>query len=208
MSNFPSKWLEFTNHKEIKRLRVDINDTLSLKIQIATSIIITIIGFFLEDYIKKGSLCVKATLCILLSLIVILIFTLPSIIKYFRLRKRCNVIIKGKDAINIFDDEIVYSVLVAYEYYSSRQRIENNDLRQELEKFYDIEIKYYITDAVNKLNSFSASAISIFGDGENKISKERLSNVISMIDTIIEQTGIQVPSTISDDFDIFRQTTK
>lgn len=40
-----------------------------------------------------------------------------------------NVIIKGKDATSVFDDEIVFNILVACEYYNCKKNITENDLK-------------------------------------------------------------------------------
>ena len=208
MSSFPSKWFEFTNHKELRRLRRDINNTLSLKLQIASSVIIAIISFFMTEYIKECSMWVQVIFCTALCILVALVFVLPSAISYWKLKRRCNVLIKGKDAVNIFDDEIVYSVLVACEYYSARKSIPDSELKNDIELFYDIEIKYYISESIKRLKEFSANSPAIFGDGKNKISKERANNIVNMIDILIEKANIQLDKALQEDFKIFCECIK
>lgn len=58
--------------------------------------------------------------------------------------------------------------------------------------FYDIENKYYISESINRLKELSANSPAIFGDGKNKISKERASNIVNMIDILIEKANIQL----------------
>lgn len=208
MSSFPSKWFEFTNQKELRRLRRDINNTLSLKLQIASSAIIAIISFFMTEYIKARSIWVQVAFCTALCILVALVFVLPSAISYWKLKRRCNVLIKGKDAVNIFDDEIVYSVLVACEYYNARKSIPDSELKNDIELFYDIEIKYYLSESIKRLKEFSANAPAIFGDGKNKISKERASNIVNMIDILIDKANIQLDKVLLEDFKIFCECIK
>ena len=204
MVNFPGKWFEFTNKKEIKRLRADINDSFSLRIQIASSIIIAIIGYFVEDYIKCGKWWIQLIICLSMCVVVSIIFFLPAIQKYYKLRKRCNVLIKGKDAVNIFDDEIVYNVLVAYEYYFQQSNIDSNILKDDIKDFYNIEINYYVTSAINKLTSFTANLNAVIGEGKNRISKERAQNIVCIIDKLIVEAKIPVDTSEKSDYTIFK----
>lgn len=204
--SFPSKWFEFSNHKELRRLRKDVNDTLELKIQTAMSIILAIIAFVFDRYIACCDLWLQILICVIFCVIVALIFIVPYIIKYSRLRKRCNVIINGKDAINIFDDEILYSVLVACEYSNMKATITCESLKSEYEKFYDIEIKYYITESIKKMVKFSASSCTIFGDKENQIPFERIYNVVDMINFVIRSSNLSIEKNLLDDFRVFCQT--
>lgn len=203
---FPSKWFEFSNHKELRRLRKDINDTFELKIQIATSIMLAIVAFVFDSYIKCFKPWLQILICVLLCLGVALIFTLPTIIKHFKLRKRCNIIINGKDAINIFDDEILYSVLVACEYSNIKTNISSEALKDEYEKFYNIEIKYYITESIKRLIKFSDSASTIFGDHDNQIPFERIYNVVGMINFVIKTSNLAIENELLVDFNTFCQT--
>lgn len=208
MTSFPSKWFDFTNHKELKRLRHDINNTLSLKLQIAASVIVAIISFFMSTYLNGAEKWKQFAFCSVLCIIVGLIFILPPLISYWRLKQRCNVLIKGKDAVSIFDDEIVYNVLVACEYYNARKGIPGSDLKCDMELFYDIEIKYYISESIKRLKEFSANSPVIFGDGENKISKERANNIANMIDVLLNTIDIHLDNAIREDFNTFRECIK
>lgn len=76
---------------------------------------------------------------------------MPSIIKKF-FYLRCNIIIKGRDAASLFNDEIVYNILVACEYYNSMQAFIDNDLKCKIKNFYVLEIKYYITKLLSKIS--------------------------------------------------------
>lgn len=208
MSNFPSKWFEFNNHKELRRLRDDFNDTLELKIQIAFSVILAIVSFFIERYISCLKVSFQIVFFVLLCLIVLLIFLLPYIIKKISVRKRCNVLIKGKGATSLFDDEIVYSILVACEYYNSKQAIPDNELKYEIEKFYMLEIRYYITESIKRLSLFTSSCTSIFGKRNNQISIQRVKNIIALIDILLEHSGVELEGTVKRDYMIFCDSIK
>lgn len=203
MSNFPSKWFDFANYKELKRLRNDVKDTFSLKIQIAASIIVAIMSFFLDGYIKEMCGKMQILFCFLICATVILIFILPSIYRFISLRVRSNVLIKGKDAVSVFDDEIVYNVLVACEYYNSKSTIPDTVLKSELESFYTLEISYYITESIKMLSLFSANCGGIFGDGENKISKQRVDNIVGLINELVTSNGVSLDRSTRDSYEVF-----
>ena len=192
MPNFPSKWFDFTNSKEIKRMRSDINDTLTLKIEISASIILTIITFFLSEHIGKWPFCWQLFCCVLLCVVVLLIFFIPVIKKAISIKKHSNLIIKGKDAVAIFDEEIVYNVLVAAEYSNSIQCIPDNNIKKELIEFYKIEIKYYITLAIKQIYQFNSNYQKIIGNKKNQISSKRIQNIFNLIDSIIKENNIKL----------------
>lgn len=194
MANFPSKWFDFTNSKEIKRMRKDLNDTLALKIEISVSIILTIVSFFFGEYFKKLNMGYQILIYSIICVIILLIFFAPNIFKYFSIKKHCNVIIKGKDAVAIFDDEIVYNVLVAAEYSNSKSNIPQNKINSELVSFYEIEIEYYITTAIDQLLQFNTNYHKIVGSKKNQISKKRLQNILNLIDSIVAFNNIKLDS--------------
>jgi hypothetical protein len=192
MSNFPSKWFDFTNSKEIKRMRSDINDTLTLKIEISSSIILTIITLFFSDSIEKLSFIWQLFWCVMLCTIVLSIFFVPFIMKQISIKRHSNLIIKGKDAVAIFDEEIVYNVLVAAEYSNSIRDIPSNDIKKDLEKFYKIEIEYYVTLAIDQIAQFNSNYQKIIGNKKNQISSKRIQNIFNLIDSIIKENNIKL----------------
>ena len=195
MANFPSKWFDFTTIKEIKRIRKDINSTLSLKIEIATSIILTIIAFCFSEYIHNLDTLWQVLICILTCLFVLFIFFTPNIIKMISSKKHGNIIVKGKNAIATFDDDIVYNVLVAAEYFNSIEQIKSNSIRKDLIAFYYIEIEYYLSKAIGELLQFNANYTEIFGNQKSQISLARLKNVLDLIDSIRSCSGIKLDNT-------------
>lgn len=204
MSNFPSKWYDFINHKELKRLRHDLNNTLSLRIEIAVSIILAIISFFFGKNIVNESLSMQITICSVLCVVVALLFLLPYLLNWISVRRRCNVFISGKDAVSIFDDEIVYDILVASEYYNTIDQIPNTALREELRVFYAIEIKYYLEETIKKLTLFNSNLGKIFGNEKNKIPLERVNNVRRLIDKLFEKnSGIYIDKTLKTSYEMF-----
>lgn len=208
MSNFPSKWFDFTNHKELKRLRHDITDTFELKMQVAISLIVAIISFYLDGYVCQFKPLFQMLFCIALCLIILLIFILPYVIKKVSIRMRSGFLIKGKDAVSVFDDEIVYNILVACEYFNGKKKIPDGKLKNELESFYTIEIQYYVTESVKKLFQFTSNNISIFGDGKNQISIERVKNIVALIDALIESSDISLEDSIKNKYSVFCEMVK
>lgn len=195
MPNFPSKWFDFTTNKEIKRIRKDINSTLVLKIEISTSIILTIIAFCFSEHIKNLDTIWQVCICCSMCLIVLLIFFTPYILKWISTKRNGNVIIKGKDAVSIFDDEIVYDVLVASEYYNSIELIKKNKIEDDLKAFYNIEIEYYLRKSIDELLKFNTNYSRIFGNKKNQIPLERLKNILNLIKSIQICSGITIDTT-------------
>lgn len=191
MSNFPSKWFDFTTNKEIKRIRKDINNTLALKIEISSSIILTIIAFCFSEYIHTLSVIWQVCICIAICFIVFLIFFTSYILKWISIKQNGNVIVQGKDAVATFDDEIVYNVLVAAEYYNSIEQIKKNKIENDLIAFYNIEIEYYLLKAVNELLKFNTNYSKIFGNQKNQIPLVRLKNILDLINSIKKCSNIK-----------------
>ena len=192
MPNFPSKWFDFTTNKEIKRIRKDINSTLALKIEISTSIILTIIAFCFSEHIKNLDMVWQVCICFSMCLIVFLIFFTPYILKWISTKRHGNVIVKGKDAVSTFDDEIVYNVLVASEYYNSIELIKKNMIEDDLKAFYNIEIEYYLIKAIDEILKFNTNYSRIFGNKKNQIPLERLKNILDLIKSIQTCSGITI----------------
>lgn len=153
MANFPSEWLDFSNNKEIKRLRNDINDTFSLKFQIALSVITAILSFHLDKYLQCACIWIQISACVGLCAVVVLIFVFPEIVK-----------------------------------------------------FYEIEIAYYVSESIKRLHDFSSNITDIFGSGDNKIPFVRVSNIVSMIGILTEQSGIEIQNSLLTNFTTFKDT--
>ena len=202
MANFPSKWFDFLNQKELKRLRKDVNNTLWLKIQIATSVIIAICTLIFSDSIKGLDLGWQIGISVGLSFIVILVFCMPWIIKQISLLRINNSLINGKTASTIFDEEIVYNVLVASEFYEiyNNTASSNGKLSNELKEFYEIEVEYYVKTAIEKLNSFASNLVNIVGSAKYQISVQRIKNIIQMIDLIVSDMKITIDDELLDDY--------
>ncbi len=187
MANFPSKWYDFNNHKQLKKIRDDLNNTHSLRIQIAASLIVAIISFVLGDYVKKWDWYFQLLFCLGLSLVIVGVLFYPYVVKTIMNKLQSNIIINGKDAISLFDDEIVYDILVASEYFENRNLIPDSDLSNELKTFYDIEMEYYLKSSIEKLLLFLPNYPEVFGNGKKQISINRFNNITKLIDTLISK---------------------
>lgn len=192
MANFPSKWFDFTTSKEIKRIRKDINSSLSLKIEISVSIALTIIAFCFSEHIKKLKPLWQIVICAAMCFVIFMVFFTPYFIAWCSNKRNGNIIIEGKDAVATFDDQIVYDVLVAAEYYNSIESIRKNEIEKELIAFYNIEIEYYLLKAINELLKFNANYTQIFGNKKNQIPFSRLKNIMDLIQSIIKSAGIKL----------------
>ena len=192
MANFPSKWYDFINKKEIRRLRYDLKDNYSLRVEIAASILIAIASFFLSDYVKDMCWVYQLLIYLLIATIVVCVIFYPLIKNYLSIKKSGNVYIGGKEAVSIFDDEIVYDVLVACEYFEHKKEIVNNTFGNQILEFYLIEIEYYVKTSIEKLIKFNSNYPRIFGDGENRISIRRVNNIIALIDSLVQNASIKL----------------
>ena len=183
MPNIPSKWFDFVNHKELKRLHSDINNNMLFKIQTALSAILTILSVLLSAILQENR-CAVIWICSSLIVVIVLLFLVPFLIKAISNRIIKNIFIKGQDAVSIFDEEIVYYVMTACEYSQQDSRLYNS-LQKDVDSFFCIEIEYYVNKAMEKLVGFVSNFDNIFGNGKNRISKPRLGNVTSLLDTLI-----------------------
>ena len=59
--------------------------------------------------------------------------------------------------------------------------------------------------AINKLCMFSANYNSVFGEGNNRISKERAQNVVSILEKLITCTEIGINTGEGSDYDTFKK---
>lgn len=204
--DYPSKWLDFPSQKEIRRLRRDINNTTLLKMQILASVIIAIVTLFLTNVVKDTPIQSQIILCASLCLFAALVFVAPAIIKKYKSMRVANVLIKGKDAVAVFDDDITYNVLTACEYCKLLTEDSEDELNRHLQVFYRLEIAYYLSSSIDMLSKFSASINAIIGKSteRNKISQERMNNVISLIDTLLKQDGIEISGDIQKQFEYFK----
>ena len=187
MANFPSNWLEFADHKEIKRLRRDLADKDALRVQVAISVIIAILAFFLEDVVSEWLVWQQVLIILGMVLAVAAVFMIPILYKYIKFRRGNNVILNGQKASNIFDDEIVYDVMVAVEFYESMNCLNNGELKKELEQFYKLEIEYYISKSMKALAQMTSSYRLVFGEKFGQISLARVKNIIKLIDELSAQ---------------------
>lgn len=205
--DYPSKWLDFPNQKEIRRLRRDINNTTLLKLQILASVIVAIITLFLTNVVKDTPIHLQIILCVSLCLLAALIFVAPAIFKRIKSSRMGNVLIKGKDAVGIFDDEITYNVLTACEYCKFLTGESENELDNHLQAFYRLEIAYYLSSSIEMLSTFSASINSIIGASSlcNKISKERMINIICLIESLIKRDEVEISENLREQFYDFKR---
>lgn len=192
MSHFPGEWFDFTTNKEIKRIRKDINNTLVLKIEISISIILTIVAFCFSEYINSLDMKWQICFCLALCLVVLIIFFMPYFIKWISTKYNGNIIVKGKDAVSTFDEEIVYYVLIAAEYSDLANHIKNEDIGKDLKAFYQIEVQYYLVKAIDELSKFNTNYLKIFGDGKNQIPLNRLKNILELIFSIKKYSGVSI----------------
>lgn len=195
--NFPSKWFDFVNNKEIKRLRKDINNTFWLKMQICISLLIAVLTVIFDKEIYDLAIKWKVTLSISICLIIFLVFSSQYIIKKIKLRIRNNIIIHGKQATTLFDESIVYDVLVAYEFYDILNKLENkSSISNYLKEFYKIEIKYYLNTAICNLYNLSCSFPLILGEKKNQISPQRVLNLCNLISNLLDEMKIDLDNTL------------
>ena len=204
--DYPSKWLDFPNQKEIRRLRRDINNTTLLKLQILASVIVAIVTLFLTNVVKDTPIHLQIILCVALCLLTALIFVAPAIIKKIKSSRMGNVLIKGKDAVGIFDDEITYNVLTACEYCRFLTDKSENELNNHLQVFYRLEIAYYLSSSIEMLSTFGASINSIIGECSlhNRISKERMNNIICLIESLLKRDEVEISEKLKEQFHDFK----
>ena len=200
MTNFPGNWLSFSEYKEIKRLRKAMTETISLRIQITASAIITILSAFLSSKANEWSVCSQMIFISCACLLVIGVIWGPAIVEHCKFFITNNIILNGKKAINIFDDEIVYDIMIATEF----EKLIDTEKNGELKIFYKAEMTYYVKKSMESLILMSASYSRIFGPGEQQVSIERVRNINTIINNLLEKC-MTIDKSIRDNYVIFIQ---
>lgn len=198
--NFPGSWLNFSEYKEIKQLRMALTETISLRIQITVSIIIAIVTLAFSGEISELDLCYKVLIILGICFLVVVIFLWPLFQKYYKFMKTNNVMLDGKKAINIFDDEIVYDIMIATEF----KKLMVAETNIGLKTFYQAEMTYYVKKSMENLNMMSSSYIKIFGEGGQQVSVERVRNINTIINELLSECA-EIDETITVNYGTFTQ---
>lgn len=211
MNHFPSEWFHFTDHKEIRRLRQAVSETTSFKVEITVAVLLAIASAFFDTYLSEWSICVKILVFLIIGVSVIYLFNRQAVKQLFS----DSIMLGVKQAVTIFDEEVVYDIMVAAEYCNHldtlntktkedtlNTKTKDDQLAIHLASFYCLEIKYYIQEAQMKLSRMRAEASIIFGDQHSQISLERVENAIALIGVIKEKSGVHVGYP-NDEFDQF-----
>lgn len=192
MNHFPSEWFHFTDHKEIRRLRQAVSETTSFKVEITVAVLLAIASAFFDTYLSEWSICVKILVFLIIGVSVIYLFNRQAVKQLFS----DSIMLGVKQAVTIFDEEVVYDIMVAAEYCNHldtlNTKTRDDQLAIHLASFYSLEIKYYIQEAQMKLSRMRAEASIIFGDQHSQISLERVENAIALISVIKEKSGVHV----------------
>lgn len=192
MNHFPSEWFHFTDHKEIRRLRQAVSETTSFKVEITVAVLLAIASAFFDTYLSEWSICVKILVFLIICVSVIYLFNRQAVKQLFS----DSIMLGVKQAVTIFDEEVVYGIMVAAEYCNHldtlNTKTKDDQLVIHLASFYSLEIKYYIQEAQMKLSRMRAEASIIFGDQHSQISLERVENAIALISVIKEKSGVHV----------------
>lgn len=192
MNHFPSEWFHFTDHKEIRRLRQAVSETTSFKFEITVAVLLAIASAFFDTYLSEWSICVKILVFLIIGVSVIYLFNRQAVKQLFS----DSIMLGVKQAVTIFDEEVVYDIMVAAEYCNHldtlNTKTKDDQLAIHLASFYCLEIKYYIQEAQMKLSRMRAEASIIFGDQHSQISLERVENAIALIGVIKEKSGVHV----------------
>lgn len=192
MSHFPSSWFHFTDHKEIQRLRQNVTETISFKIEISVAVILAIISAFFENDLACWPLGWRIAITLVICIVVFVLFNRQMIKHWFS----DSIMLGVKQSVTIFDEEVVYDVMVAAEYLNNLNELKNKGTNSTLEShlitFHKSEIVYYIQKAQNELSKMCAESSIIFGEKNTQISLERVTNIISLIDTITKESGLTI----------------
>lgn len=188
--NFPSEWLAFTTNKEIKRLRQEISDTNKLRVQIAISVVIAVLSFYLEDEVSDWNPVGQWLFVVAVCVSVILTFLLPRFFAYCKLRRINNIVLDGRKATNLFDEEVVYDVMMAVEFFRHAHERGEEYLEKQLREFYLVEMTYYVKKSIESLKSMTAVNARLLGNKENQLSLKRVDNITAIIDNLLQSCDI------------------
>ncbi len=211
MANFPSKWGEFVEGKEIRRINKSLNTNNAISWQLFCNIVTIILTTILNLYLNSLKANQVKWLMFGIILFFLLLSALPIIIYKFKRIFRVNIFMKGKDAVKLFDEDIVYNTMMAYEFYEQIVALQQNNTNQNstpqgnmtalngnINDFYKIEVSYYVNKAIDELISFNSNLREIVynpiqgGKNSKMISKDRVLNITDILNNLINLTNIQV----------------
>lgn len=200
MTNFPGNWLNFSEYKEIKRVREALTETITLKVQITMSAFIAIGSAFFGNVASGWPVCRQVLFVFVACLLIAGVIWEPDIYNCCKGFGAKNDIVNGKKAINIFDDEIVYNIMIATEF----EKLMEAEDKDELKIFYKAEMTYYVKKSMESLNLMTASCPRIFGMGKQQVSIERVRNINAIINELLAKC-MTIDETIENAFNVFAQ---
>ncbi len=192
MKNFnPVRWQNFAINKEVKRIKKENSRTFWNKVQFMTSIIVVCLSMLLDSNTIENK---NARIYIAIGMIsvLLLVFIAPWLYKLYKTRRIATLNYKDSDLIRLFDEEIIYNVIIAYEFYKEKKNPEviiDNDLVE----FYNIEQSYYYSKAIEDLKKLDNRKEIL----KDFIKEERIQNVLNLLKLLKKDDQMKVSENIN-----------
>lgn len=200
MANFPSKWYDFVTAKEIKRIRRDMNDKRLQLVQLIMAFLTSVLTPIYSQFVDRLEIWQSVLIWVAFCIYIAIVLFLPYITSAFKSLLVSNILVENKKALTQFDEEVVYSTLVACEFSEFNTSMMDPALASNVDAFNKIEVEYYVKNAVTILASFASRPSGIFGNKADQISKERFKNITNILDVLKNKHSINIDSALSDSY--------
>lgn len=185
-------WQSFSMKKDIEKIRKSLQITKTVQLSILGEIALVVLSAALSNlFVTPESLrkfWVVVIICSLIPLVAPLGLWLYK--KHENQRPGSN-LIKPRDFIDVFDNEICYFILIAESYYSMLvETITEVDIHTEVKRFYFIEASYYANKAVSSLGPIAHIAKEVLTLRKDDVVEKRLisiaryNNVVTLLEAI------------------------
>lgn len=192
-------WQAFSLRKDIEKIANHVSNHKGFQLSAFAEVMLVVFGTALSNIFSETEY-IRITWIVILSVSFFLI-VIPFILwgcRIIRQHKEGNNLLSAKEAIDCFDNEICYYVMMAESYlnmYRDRaiEKCSDEDFRTEVLRFYYIETSFYLNKAIMGLQPISNMAQRVFTDQEDgvivkrKIAKVRFDNVCNMIGSLYAQ---------------------
>ncbi len=180
MKNFnPSKWQDFPINKDIRRIKKENSKTFWNKLNLLISVIVVCITLVLEGVVcPKDRAWIAGSLCV----VMVIIFFAPYVYRYIKEGRFAVKRIGNSQLIQLFDEDIIYNMIIAYEFYKEKSE---PGLDNAVKEFYNIEQSYYFEKVVIDMKRISAAKERLIKSGY--LSEIRYNNVLKMIKLLYDE---------------------
>lgn len=192
-------WQAFSARKDIEKIANSVSASKEIQLSAFVEVMLVVFGTALSNIFSEDA-CIRI-IWIVILIVSIVIISFPFVswgYKKLQQLKKGNNPLSPKEAVDLFDNEICYYVMMA-EAYLCMYRDRKNEVcaeeafQKEILRFYYIETSFYLNKAIMELQPICNMANKVFTSNQNtviinrKIAKVRFDNVCNMIFSLYTQ---------------------